>query len=180
MKHFRPISCFTFITAMLIILTGCSTSAKMTSADLAILKNIPSDQSKQIDEVFRKAKFSFKVPTNLPFAVSDARADISSISMSTSAQQVELTFLANNKRFIQVVAMNGETPLSAIETSNKQKTKLSDGTEALYGNNGATSQLFWSKDGVTYSLLSGKDDGNKKTVSDLSMDALIKIADSFK
>ncbi|MFB5191916.1 DUF4367 domain-containing protein [Alicyclobacillus fastidiosus] len=89
-------------------------------------------------------------------------------------------FLGDSTHVIELTAMqatnNAVVSMSSVVTIDESYAKLSDGTKAIYGNNGATSQLVWDKNGVFYQLASS----NNQSHSDLTKQQLVAVASSFQ
>jgi hypothetical protein len=145
------------------------------SLNYSLFKNVPADRVTKIKtEIGQAGVQHFQLPTEFPYSVTSANIPGNGIP----PHQIEI-YLGNPTHALQIEAQevqNTEANTSWITMQDEKETTLSDGTKALYGNNGFTSQLAWVKDHVFYQLLSSTPE-NK---ADLTEEQLIQVADSCR
>lgn len=149
--------------------------------DYSILQNVPKAQASAIKKVIQtEAINNLELPTLLPYTVTAAHCPTPAID--PVRHHTITIYLANtvDGRVLEIQASstssNSQIKQNDVSMLNEKITKLADGTVALYGNNGAGSQLAWNRDGVRYVITSS----NKQNASDMTEQQLIQAANSFQ
>lgn len=155
-----------------VTLTGCSSRSH---PDFALFKHVPSDRVAKVKSAIKSAGIpNLELPTEFPYPVT-----LANISSGEPPHRLDI-FLGDSTHVIELTAMqatnNAVVSMSSVVTIDESYAKLSDGTKAIYGNNGATSQLVWDKNGVFYQLVSS----NSQSHSDLTKQQLVAVASSFQ
>lgn len=173
------------IFGLMFLISGCgATTATQAHPDYSIFKNVPASKINAIKEVVKKEDIkNLRFPTKMPYEVTLANMPTPAIG----PMKHHINYFVGNKQhaFIRALSIDASTDKQAridsnqVTVANNQVvTKLSDGTKALFGNNGAVTQLAWIQDDVLYIIASSKG-STTKSEPDLTESQLIQVADSF-
>jgi hypothetical protein len=160
---------------LILLVSGCA-----TPPNYSIFKNVSASKLNAIKKVVKEESIrNLDFPTELPYEVTFAGMPKPAINPALK-HYIEYT-IGSKQRYLDVQAQSVPKtltyPSDVAPLMNQVVVKLSDGTKALYGNNGAVSQLIFIKNGVEYTLASGR--GGPTSRPDLSKQNLIKVANSF-
>jgi hypothetical protein len=136
-----------------------------------------------VQEIMTKVPFAFKQPKELPFistgsyAIEKKYGDIPGI---------EITYVDSvTEGYLTLRVVNGDVKPMSVEYT-LESTKLKNGTQAQYLDNGAVQIIYWKQDGLSYSLVASK--GNETMLEKLDQpdsvkykkEELVNIADSLQ
>lgn len=168
------LKCITFVlsvTACCILLSGCGNQG---NPDYSLFNNVPHDRLAKVKAAVKNSGIhNFELPTKFPYPVTSANIP----ENGEFPNQVTIYF-GNPSHAIELdvhQAPENVVSMSSIRFANEVETKLPNGVKALYGYNGAASQLAWDENGVLY-ILNSMTDKNKP---DLNEKQLIDVANSF-
>jgi hypothetical protein len=159
-----------------LLVTGCS-GQKQSS--FSAFQKLPASQLSTFKTELKELPIkNIELPTKLPFTISNVSIVPSIFGMKEDLP-VPIHVGGGDHGLAIVAAPDSENTPPTTETTgfrHSKVTKLSDGTKAIYGNNGHESMLVWTKDGVEYTLYSS----NSQNKPDLTEEQLIQVADSFR
>lgn len=170
---------------LIFLISGCgATTATHVHPDYSIFKNVPASKVNAIKEVVKKEGIpNLEYPTKVPYKITMANMPSPAIGLMKHHISYFLGYKQGSTGRDLGIDANSEkqssiSPNDVTLANNQVVTKLSDGTKALFGNNGAVTQLAWIKNDVLYIMSSSK--GTiAKSEPDLTETQLIQVADSF-
>lgn len=163
------------LVALGFLVSGCGTQKHPNYSGL---QQVPGSQLATLKQELKESPIKpLELPTKLPFAVTQARLQMSVTDMR-QRKQVSLFFSGGDHVLVLDVFPDSQNqalnPKNTV-MRNAKATKLRDGTKAIYGNNGIASMLDWVQAGALYSLSST----NIESQPDLTEQQLIHVAQSF-
>ena len=166
---------YLFPVVICFLVTGCSA---LNQPDYSLLVHVPAGRVEKVKDAIKHSEIAnVQLPTEFPYPVDNANVPNNYFSLPPHHFDI---YIGNNSHIIVITIQNAPqnavVSKSSVDMQGESRTKLTNGTPALYGKSESVSQLAWDKNGVSYTI-SSTTEHNKP---DLTEQQLVNVADSFK